>query len=230
MSAPSTRPAQRAEAAFVSLRTAIVEAALPPGTKLPEDALAAQYGVSRTLIRSVLARLVAAGLVESGKTKSATVASPSAAEAKAAFEVRRCLEREAVRLAAAAWDSTAAAALTRHLRAEREALARQDYRLSGRLAAEFHVRLGELCGNPLMERYLAEVVWRCALILSVYGHPHDQNQSIAEHEELIALLSEGDAEGAEDLALSHITAVESRALARTQEAAPPDLAAVLSRY
>ncbi|KPM55040.1 hypothetical protein CcI49_27430 [Frankia sp. CcI49] len=230
MSASPARPAQRAEAAFISLRTAIVEAALLPGTKLPEDVLAAQYDVSRTLIRAILARLVTAGLVESGKAKSATVASPSAAEAREVFVVRRCLEREAVRLAAAGWSRDAAAELRRHVNAEREAMALGDHRVSGRLAAEFHLRLGEYSGNSLMERYLAEVVWRCALILSVYGHPHDQNQSIAEHEELINLLESGDADGAEQLVLRHVSAVESRALVRGPETRPQDLAVILSRY
>ncbi|WP_327433062.1 GntR family transcriptional regulator [Streptomyces sp. NBC_01236] len=224
------RPAQRAEAAFVSLRTAIVEAALPPGMKLPEDTLAAQYGVSRTLVRAVLARLVAAGLVDSGKAKSATVASPSAEDAKAVFEMRRCLEQEAIRLVAAQWDPAASSALREHVRAERDATNRRDHRLSGRLAAEFHVKLGEFSGNPLLERYLTEVVWRCALILSIYGHPHDQIQSITEHEELIDLLDAGDAERAGRLAFQHIAAVEERALARTEQTAAPDLSAILSRY
>ena len=95
---PAGDPARRpADAAFLSLRSAIVEAALPPGTRLPEDLLAQQYGVSRTLIRGTLARLTAAGLVETGKAKSALVADPSLTEAKETFEVRRCLEREAVR-------------------------------------------------------------------------------------------------------------------------------------
>jgi DNA-binding GntR family transcriptional regulator len=230
MSVQSSRPAERAEAAFVSLRTAIAEAALPPGTKLPEDALAAQYGVSRTLIRAVLARLIAAGLVESGKTKSATVASPGAEDAKAVFEVRRCLERETVHLAAATWSRSTSAALTRHVGAERDATNQQNHRLSGRLAAEFHIKLGEHCGNPLMERYLSEVVWRCALILAVHGHPHDQSESVAEHQELIALLDAGQTDAAEQLILRHIGAVESRALARTAETGPSDLATILSRY
>ncbi|WP_425825825.1 GntR family transcriptional regulator [Streptomyces fractus] len=230
MTTTPIRPAERAESAFVSLRTAIVDGAVPPGTRLPEDVLAAQYGVSRTLVRSVLARLVAAGLVETGKAKSATVARPDADEARAVFEVRRSLERDAVRLAAAAWDKDASASMARHVRAEREASERDDHRVSGRLAAEFHVRLAELCGNPLMERYLSEVVWRCSLILSVHGAPHDQRKSIDEHEELLRLIETGDAEGAEESVLRHVRAVETRTLARATQAAAPNLAAILGRY
>ncbi|WP_443049953.1 FCD domain-containing protein [Streptomyces sp. NBC_00287] len=140
------------------------------------------------------------------------------------------MERETVHLAAATWDRSASAAFTRHVGAERDATDQQNHRLCGRLAAEFHIKLGEHCGNPLMERYLSEVVWRCALILVVHGHPHDQSESVAEYQELIALLDAGEADAAEQLVLRHIGAVESRALARTPEVAPPDLAAILSRY
>ncbi|MEV6103426.1 GntR family transcriptional regulator [Streptomyces sp. NPDC051940] len=230
MSPTADRPAHRAEAAFISLRTAIVEAALTPGTKLPEDALAARFGVSRTLVRAVLARLVAAGLVEQGKTKSATVANPDADDARAVFEMRRCLEQEAIRLVAARWSRGTSAALRAHVRAERSALDHDDHRLSGRLAAEFHVKLGEASRNPLLERYLAEVVWRCALILTVHGIPHDQRQSIGEHEELIALLDAGDKQRAELLAVRHLAGVEARALARSVESPAPDLSEILSRY
>ena len=55
-----------ADVAYEALRRAIIERAVEPGTKLPEDALAAQFGISRTPVRAVLARLQAAGLVAGG--------------------------------------------------------------------------------------------------------------------------------------------------------------------
>jgi DNA-binding GntR family transcriptional regulator len=224
------RPADRAHAAFLSLRTAIVEAAIPPGTRLPEDVIASQYGVSRTLVRSTLARLTAAGLVETGKAKSATVANPSVDEAKATFEVRRCLEREAVALAAARAEPSGLERLRAHVEQERAAAAVGDTRVSGRLGAEFHILLGDLSANRLLERYLGEVVWRCALILAVHGHDHDQHRSIEEHEGLIGLLAAGDATKAVELVDEHIAAVEARALQAKQAPEPLDLVAVLSRY
>lgn len=224
------RPADRANAAFLSLRTAIVEAALPPGSRLPEDVIAAHYGVSRTLVRSTLARLTAAGLVETGKAKSALVASPSIEDALATFEVRRCLEREAVKLAAARSDAAGIARLREHVERERRAADAGDALVSGRLGAEFHVVLAELSGNPLVERYLSEVVWRCALILSIHGKDHDQRGSIAEHAELIDRIEARDADGAASLVDSHIAAVESRTLPSTAPPARLDLVDVLKRY
>lgn len=224
------RPADRANAAFLSLRTAIVEAALPPGTRLPEDVIAAQYGVSRTLVRSTLARLTAAGLVETGKAKSALVANPSVEDAKATFEVRRCLEREAVILTARRIDADGEARLREHVRQETAAADAGDARVSGRLGAEFHILLGELSGNPLLENYLGEVVWRCALILSVHGRDHDQRGSIEEHARLIDLLVAGDEARVAAMVEEHVAAVEARGLPTEDPVEKLDLVAVLSRY
>jgi DNA-binding GntR family transcriptional regulator len=224
------RPADRAQHAFLSLRAAIVEAALPPGTRLPEDVIAAQYGVSRTLVRSTLARLTTAGLVTTGRAKSAMVANPSIDEAKATFQVRRCLEREAVKLAAARITTEDAARLREHVARESAAVDAGDTQVSGRLGAEFHLLLGELAGNELLDRYLSEVVWRCALILSVHGHDHDQRRSIAEHQQLTELLAAGAADEAAALVDAHVTAVEDRALAAREAPQKLDLIDVLKRY
>ena len=47
------------ESIYQALMTAIVEHQLPPGSKLPEEALAEVFAVSRTGIRKVLQRLAA---------------------------------------------------------------------------------------------------------------------------------------------------------------------------
>ena len=224
------RPADRAHQAFLSLRSAIVEAALPPGTRLPEDVLAQQYGVSRTLVRGTLARLTAAGLVETGKAKSALVANPSLTEAKETFQVRRCLEREAVRGIASRWQPPMGDALGAHVERERAAAATRNQQVSGRLGAEFHILLAELSGNALLERYLSEVVWRCALILAIHGRDHDQSGSVDEHASLVELLAAGDVQGAEALVVQHVAAVEERTLTDVGHDQRLDLTAVLSRY
>src|SRR6185295_1588277 len=99
-----------------------------------EDKLAEQFGVSRTLVRAALARLAADGLVEIGNKRTATVARPSLEEARAVFEVRRCLEAEVVRLVISKWKSAMGAALEAHVREERAAAAGDQPTASIRLA------------------------------------------------------------------------------------------------
>src|SRR5512134_1345356 len=80
-----------------ALRRAIIEQALEPGAKLPEDALGERFGVSRTIARQALGQLAAEGLVELRRNRIAVVATPSWQEARTTFDVRMELERLVVR-------------------------------------------------------------------------------------------------------------------------------------
>jgi DNA-binding GntR family transcriptional regulator len=222
-------PADRAERAYSSLRAAIIEGALAPGTKLGEETLAAHYGVSRTLVRTVLARLVRDGLVASPHGRSAEVAHPTLDEARDAFVVRRALEREAVLRLGARWDDGIHERLRAHVVAEREAWADRRSAASARFGGEFHILLARESGNELLERYMSEVISRTALILRIYGRDIDQGTSIDEHDELIALLAAGHIDQAADHVTHHLDEVERKTLRADDHAGDP-LLAVLSRY
>lgn len=221
---------RKADVPYLAMRRAIVEHALIPGTKLPEDQLAAQFGVSRTLIRAALARLAGDGLVEVGHKRTATVARPSLDEARAVFEVRRCLEAEVVRRTVERWQPSQAAALAAHVDEEQAAAAAGQANVSIRLAGEFHVKLAEMAGNPVLSRYLGEVATRCSLILAVHGRPHSSDCAIQEHRELIAALADRDTERAVALMAAHLQGIEERALLPREPDGGPDLAGILGPY
>jgi DNA-binding GntR family transcriptional regulator len=223
-------PTQKAELAYKTVRRAIIEQALVPGTKLPEDQLGLQFGVSRTLIRTVLGRLASEALIEIGNKRSATVAQPSLDEARAVFEMRRCLEAEAVRMVMARWQPAMGAALEGHVRQEEQAARDGKTPVAVRLAGEFHIRLAQMTGNPLMERYLSEVVTRCSLILAVYGRPHSSDCACAEHHGLIDALRQRETERAIQLMTEHIHGIEKRALLPELFHDGQALSSVLSRY
>ncbi len=223
-------PSNKSDAAYTALKQAIIEGALAPGSKLPEDSLGAHFGMSRTLIRAALARLVADGLVETQQKRTATVAQPSLEEARSVFELRRCLEAEVVRLVVARWQPAMGAALEGHVRQEEQAARQQQAPVSARLAGEFHQLLAQMAANPLLERYVGEVVSRCSLILSVYGRPHAADCAIAEHRGLIDALRRGDERAARKLMASHLGSVEHRALHAEATRQDQDLGQILSRY
>lgn len=223
-------PAQKAELAYQAIRRAIIEQALVPGTKLPEDQLGQQFGVSRTLVRAVLGRLASEALVDIGNKRSATVAQPGLDEARAVFEVRRCLEAEAVRLVVERWEPGMGATLEGHVREEEKAMRAGRVPVSIRLAGEFHIRLAEMTGNPLLQRYLSDVVTRCSLILSVYGRPHSSDCAVTEHHQLIDALRKQDASMAVRLMADHLGGIESRALIPERPQPGQDLGGVLSTY
>ncbi len=218
----------RIDIAFAKLREAILEQVLSPGTKLPEDIIGSHFGISRTLARAALMRLSAEGLVDIRPRQSATVASPTVAEAKEIFAVRRGLERQVIELAAARWSPKVERDLLAHVQAEDEAMAREPA-VSIRLAGEFHVRLAQAAGNRLLTRYVTEVVSRCSLILALYGRAHSSECAVSEHRELIASLAAGDRAAAVAFMERHLSAVEDRALFKSEDPDGADLATLLAR-
>src|SRR5882724_8164127 len=220
----------RADFACQALRQAIIEQALPPGTKLPEDELGQRFAMSRTLVRAALAQLQSEGLVDAPPRRTATTAKPTLEQAREIFEVRRMLEREVVRLVIARWRPEFGAELEGHVREEEAAGKAGDARMAGRLAGEFHVRLGEMSGNSLLRRYLGEVVSRCSLILAVHGRPHSTDCAVNEHREILAALRGRNADAAAAVMVAHLGSVEDRALSDQGRDAQFDLRAVLSRY
>src|SRR6059058_6109007 len=73
---------------------------LVSGTRLRQEALADEFGVSRTPIREALRKLQAGGLIELQPNRGALVRGPSAREIRDAYEVRAELEGLAAELAA----------------------------------------------------------------------------------------------------------------------------------
>lgn len=220
----------RSDIVYQSLHSAIIEQALKPGSKLPEDDIGGHFGVSRTIVRSAVARLAAEGLVDMRPKRTATVAMPSLDEAKDIFEVRRCLERQVVRLVVERWKPEFGSALEGHLRSEKAAAEEGVAAVSIRLAGQFHVMLAEMSGNRLLQRYLSEVISRCSLILALYGRPHSSECGISEHKNVIAALRSGDAERAVAIMDAHVGSVEARALIKDTKAENENLDQVLSRY
>ncbi len=220
----------RVDIAHRTLRQAIIEQAIKAGTKLPEDEIGRHFSMSRTLVRAVLAKLQAQGLVDTYHKRTATVAQPSLEEARDAFAVRRALEREVMKAVAKRWSLAIEKSLREHVQEEEAAHAKGDVRLSTRLAGEFHLKLADLAGNALLQRYLSELVSRCSLILAMYSRPHSSECAISEHSGLIAALKKGDIAAAERLMDDHLSSVENRALFEDELAIEPDLGSILSRF
>jgi len=126
-----SKKSSRVDFACKALRQAIIEQALPPGTKLPEDELGIRFGMSRTLVRAALAQLQSEGLVDAPPRRTATTAKPTVEEAREVFEVRRLLERDVVRLVIERWKPEFGAELEGHVREEEAASKAGDAELGG---------------------------------------------------------------------------------------------------
>lgn len=204
------RPGDGPDRVYGELRRLIIEQALAPGARMPEDAVASRFGVSRTVVRSALGRLAAEGLVERPSNRGARVASPSLTEAADLFVLRAAVEGLVVARLAGRLDEEAAARLHAHVEHERQARG-SNAPEAIRLAGEFHVLLAELTGSSAFTRCVADLVSRCSLVLTGHARPHSSECAIEEHETLIRRLQDGEAAAA-GFMTEHLEQVAHRAL------------------
>jgi len=200
----------RTEQICRALRSAILERAVLPGMKLPEDALGERFGASRTIVRQALERLAAEGLVELRQNKGATVASPSLEEAQDLFALRAQVEDLVIVRLASGLTVKQEEALSAHIAMEEEAQDGPEPQ-SIKLATEFHILMAELTESPVLIRYVNEISYRCGLTLSQFARPHSTSCGIQEHRDILAALKSGDIPEAQTIARSHLDAVSERA-------------------
>ncbi|WP_289033902.1 GntR family transcriptional regulator [uncultured Roseibium sp.] len=205
----------RSEQICAALRTAILERALLPGMKLPEDALGERFGASRTIVRQALERLAAEGLVELRRNRGAVVATPSLEEARDLFDLRCQIEDLVVSRLIANFGPKHLEALESHLAKEIQAESGPEP-VSIRLATEFHILMAQLTESPVLIRYVEDVGYRCGLTLALYSRPHSTDCGIHEHREIIEALKKGDQMRARDLMRNHLGAVADRALLKEE--------------
>ncbi len=212
-----------------ALRRAIIEQALEPGAKLPEDALGERFGVSRTIARQALGQLAAEGLVELRRNRIAVVATPSWQEARITFDVRMELERLVVRQLAGNLSKAQLAELKAHVDKEDAARNGPDA-ISIRLATEFHILLAQMTNSPILTRYVSEVSYRCCLTLSAFSRPHSAECGITEHRAIIDALAKGRTDEVMAMMHHHLDAVATRPQEAPANHRSQDLVDILAPY
>jgi DNA-binding GntR family transcriptional regulator len=83
-----------------AIQARVLSGEFPSGSRLRQETLAEEFGVSRTPVREALRKLQAGGLVSVEPHRGAIVRGPSAREVREAYEVRAELEGLAAELAA----------------------------------------------------------------------------------------------------------------------------------
>ena len=126
------------------------------------------------------------------------------------------------------------------LQAEQKALVAMDMQALLRLSDKKENRLSriqaldsllaEMTGSPVLRRYVAELGYRCALILSLYSRPHSSDCAVSEHREIVAALVSGDAGRAVALMDHHLDAVAERARILNEPQREHDLIRLLAPY
>ena len=144
--------------------TAIVEHQLPPGNKLPEEALAEVFAVSRTGIRKVLQRLAAVQLVTLTPKRGAHVTSPSVEES-GDLSHRRC-SRSPISPMCSRCQPPHLAALENIIQREQQAHAAHDGPAAIRHSADFHIQLQAISGNSVLTEMVTRLSQRSSLVIA----------------------------------------------------------------
>ena len=207
-----------------AVRTAILERRLAPGTKLQEIALGAFFGVSRTIVRQALRTLAHEGIVALRDRRVAVVGRPSAPEVAQVFAARRAIEVAVVEHVVARATRSEIAALRQLVRDEEAAYRRGDRAGGLKLSLGFHHRMAELCGNPVLARYLTELVLQTSLAVALYEQPN-RIHAHADHLDLLDAIAKRDAKRAMRRMTGHLLDLE-RDLKLDAEREAPSLAAI----
>jgi DNA-binding GntR family transcriptional regulator len=198
----------------------IIIGELPPGSRLVEDRLALQLGVSRNPVREALQVLAGEGFVDLLPRRGAVVSRVSAAQAEELFDVRSALESLAARLAARHRDADALARLHDVLARSRRATEEGQLDLLAACNTEFHSAIVATASNAYLELLVAPMARRVQWVFRTSAAaraPH----SWTEHEALLRAVEEGDEDLAFTLASSHVAAARAsyrRHLAEATEA------------
>nr|WP_318385052.1 GntR family transcriptional regulator [uncultured Enterobacter sp.] len=191
---PHTPPDREDKENFIwqSLMTAIVEHQLPPGSKLPEEALAEAFGVSRTGIRKVLTRLATVQMITMTRRRGAFVANPDVDEAKAIFSTRKMIECANLPQVLAHLQPPHIAALEAIVALEEAAHQRHDGAAAIRHSAAFHIQLQAISGNPVITDIITTLTQRSSLVIAAWGAPWQRGCRCDDHDRLIELLRNKD--------------------------------------
>ncbi|MDN3519843.1 GntR family transcriptional regulator [Aquisalimonas lutea] len=223
------RDSRRDEEIYRAMSEAIVEHRLSPGDRLPEDALAEAFDVSRTGIRKVLQRLALERLVTIQANRGASVARPSPGEARDVFEARRLVECALMGSAADNMTEEDLSELRQLVRDEREAQADGDQRNAIQLSAAFHTRLARVARNEPMSEFVGQLALRSSLVIAVYGSTDSVGCDCGDHGEVLDLLEAGEKERARTWMESHLRHIEKSLRFEGSSEGTPDFKAIFGR-
>lgn len=213
---------------YNALVKSIVEHQLLPGSKLPEEALAEAFSVSRTGIRRVLQRLAAVQLVTLLPKRGAHVTTPDAEESRDVFATRKILECANLPQVVARCQSMHLVALKKLVQEEKHAHDARDGTAAIRLSAAFHVQLQAISGNKVLTESVSQLTLRSSLAVAAWGAPWQQGCRCHDHDDLIDLLKKRDIAGLTDSMARHFDNIVASLRFEQNNGQVPDFAQIFA--
>lgn len=175
------------------LQRAIITGDLEPGSRVRDQDLAEQLGVSRTPVREALQRLEDEGLVETRRGSLTRIMPLDSRSARDAFPVVASLHALATRMAVPRMKPTDSGALRQANRALEEALETNDIMRAIAADDRFHLHFVACSGNsevgPALERLMPKIR---RLEVAQFGSLAGR-RSVDQHESIIEAVEQHDA-------------------------------------
>jgi DNA-binding GntR family transcriptional regulator len=193
-----------ADQVYEVLRERIASGEIERGSRLHQEDLAKEFGVSRTPVREALRRLAAEGLVDLFANRGARVATATDEQLRSSYETRLVVEPGAARMAAER-------GLDEPMELMRAAIAEEER--AGRSPAKhfkanraFHLAVVKATGNPQLVQFM-EHVWIGRIGATLYEDRLDSPGLMADHDAHASIadaIESGDGERAEELTRGHL--------------------------
>jgi DNA-binding GntR family transcriptional regulator len=209
-----------ADAAYTTLRQAILLGHLRPGDRLGEEQLAREFGISRTPIREAIFRLEAEHFAIRLVRRGLVVRAIPEEQVLEVYTVRASLDQLAARLAAE--QATVPERARLHWLNEQFQLAaeRFEHAYMADLNIQFHEALGEAAHNGMLLHFVRQIHdWVRRFGETTFSWPGRADAAIAEHQAIIEAIDRGDAEAAGRLASEHMHHAREARLAMMRDAA-----------
>ncbi|MBJ8344328.1 GntR family transcriptional regulator [Antrihabitans sp. YC2-6] len=208
----ATRPDNLTSMVFEAIRDSIVNATIPPGSRISEASVAAQLDVSKTPVREALLRLRHIGLVEPTQ-RGLQVIRPSVKAIRDAYEYRAGIESVSARYAA---NRASAEEIERIFGLAEQSLARaEDADPAGfrRLDREFHTAVSTATRNDILQRSIEDALVLTSALRERDVAPSGDSISCAhEHVGVAQAIQAGNADAAADAMSAHVLHVMSLVL------------------
>ena len=199
---------------YARLRDLILSNVLRAGQKLVDRDLAEQLGVSRTPVREALGRLAMMGLVEARTRRGYYVTEFSAKQVADLYEFRKMLEVHAAKLAAQNAQPSHLREFDRILVASEKLTSDPTNHANAvKLDLEIHELIAQASGNDSLHRAIQNLLDKVMCFIWVDDVTVDMATLAAahrEHQTLLHMIKEKDAERAAELIRTHIDNAQER--------------------
>lgn len=193
----------------------IMSRSIFPGSRIVEDDLAKDFGVSRAAIRHVMTRLENDGFVEIVPNKGAMVSKPTSEEILKVYHTRLYLELGACALAVHNITDEAIMRMEENYAAQvklKDSFSIADY---VELNRDFHWEIVRASNNEFYEKYLNEIYNVMHIYMIFYDYAMDNSRSLQTHRLLLNALKERNLSKAEEaLRLDNANSIDGLKIGR----------------